>query len=84
MTTQVEQIGYSRMCGNELLRLPYRFKLPHSSLPDPRRFMRLLCPVILILLSTVDRVWNLLAMSDPAATQLVCHDLSGFTAVTAQ
>jgi hypothetical protein len=72
------------MGSHKCLRLLHGLEAPHPSLPDPRRFMRLLCPVILILLSTVDRVWNQLAMSDPIATQLVCHDLSGFTAVTAQ
>ena len=38
----------------ESLRLPYRLELTHPSLPDPSRLKRLLCPTMLIQVSTVD------------------------------
>ena len=50
------------MRGHESLSLPYRFEPTHPPLSDPCRLVRLLCPIILILLSTVDRLWNQFTM----------------------
>ena len=79
--TQVEQITDSSMSTQESLSLPYRFELAHPSLSHPGRLMRLLCPIILILLSTVDRLRNQLPMGDSIAAQFICHDLPGFAAM---
>ena len=43
------------MHSHKPLRLPDRFELTHSPLSDSGRLVRLLCPIILILLSAVDR-----------------------------
>ena len=81
MPTQVKQIGHSGMGTEKSLSLPYGFERPHPSLSHPGRFMGLLCPIILILLSTVDRFRNQLPMSNTIAAQFVSHDLPGFTAM---
>ena len=46
--------------------------------------MRLLCPVILILLRTVNRLGYQLTMSDTIASQLIGHDLSRFMTMASQ
>jgi hypothetical protein len=69
------------MRSQESLSLPDQLEISHSSLPSPSRFMRLLCSVILILLSTVGRLWCQLMMSDAITAQLVRHDLPGLTAM---
>jgi hypothetical protein len=51
-----EQVTNSGMSTQESLCLPNRFELAHPSLPDPGRLMRLLGPIILILLGTVNRL----------------------------
>ena len=56
MSTQIEQIGHSRMGTEKPLSLPHRFELPHTSPSNPSRLMGLLGPIILILLSAVDRL----------------------------
>jgi hypothetical protein len=53
------------------LGLPARLEAPHPPFSHPGRLMGLLCPVILIMLSTVDRVRNQFPMSDAIAAQLV-------------
>jgi hypothetical protein len=72
------------MRSNESLSLPDRFELPHSSLSLPGRFMRLLCPIVLILLSTVDRFRYEFTMCDTITTQFVRHDLPVLTTMTSQ
>ena len=64
------------------LSLHHRFEAPHTSFSHPGRFMRLLCSIILILLSAVDRVRNQFPMSNTIAAQLVSHDLPRLTTVT--
>ena len=54
--TQIEKITYSSMSSNKSLSPTNRLELPHPSLPLPRRLMTLLCPIVLILFSTVDRL----------------------------
>jgi hypothetical protein len=58
MPANIEQIGNSSMGVYKTLSLPHRFELPHPSLPDPGRLVRLVGTVIFILLSTVDRLGN--------------------------
>jgi hypothetical protein len=43
--------------------------------------MRLLCPIILILLRTVDRVRNQLTMCDSITAQFIGNDLPGLAAI---
>jgi len=52
---KVEQITDSSMRGHKSLSLPDRLEAPHTSLSHSGRLMRLLSPIILILLDTVDR-----------------------------
>ena len=52
---EIEQILNRGMGGDKSLRLLHRLESPHPSLPDPGHLMRLLGPIILILLSTVNR-----------------------------
>ena len=56
MSAQVKQVGNSGMSTEESLRLSRRLESSHPSLPHPSRLVRLLGSVVLILLSTVDRV----------------------------
>jgi hypothetical protein len=56
MPTQIEEIRNRGMSTQKPLSLPYRLELPHPSLPDPGRLMRLLSSVIFIQLSAVDRL----------------------------
>ena len=77
MPAKIEQILNSSMSCHKSLSLPDRLESSHPSLPHPGRLMRLLSPIILILLSTVDRLRNQLPMSHAIAAQLVRHDLPG-------
>ena len=43
--------------------------------------MRLLSPIILILFSAVDGLWNQLSVSDSITTQFIRDDFPGFSAV---
>ena len=87
MPSQVEQVAdRSRACPalsgmgtQKSLRLTCRFEPTHPSLPNSGRLVRLLCPIILILLSTVDRLGYQLPMCDAVTSQLVSHNLPGFT-----
>jgi hypothetical protein len=45
--------------------------------------VRLLSPIVLILFSTVDRIWNQLSMSYAITTQFVGNDLTGFASMAA-
>jgi len=76
MPSKIEQIRYSGMGAQESLSLADRLKLPHPPLPDPRRLVRLLCPIIFILLSAVDRLRDQFTMGNSVASQLIRHDLS--------
>jgi hypothetical protein len=69
--TQIEQVTDSSVCTQESLSLLYRFKLTHTSLPYPGRLVRLLGPVILVPLGTVDRLWNQLKIHINNLTILV-------------
>jgi len=66
------------------LSLPHRLELTHPSLPYPGRLMRLLCPIVLVLFGTVDRLGYQLSMGDTIASQLVGHDLPGLASVASQ
>jgi hypothetical protein len=46
--------------------------------------MRLLCPIILILLSAVNRLGDQLPVSDAITTQFISHDFPRLTAVIVQ
>ena len=76
MPSQIEQVADRSMRTQEALSLTHRLVPPHTPLPDPGRFVRLVFPIILILLSTVDRLWNQLTMRT-IAPQLFGHDLPG-------
>ena len=71
------------MNSQESLRLADGFessecRTTHPSLPHSGRLMRLLGPVILILLGTVDRFRNQLPVGHPVTSQLVSYDFPGF------
>ena len=72
------------MCTQESLCLPGRLELPHPSLPYSGRLMGLLCPIILILLHTVDRVRNQFPVSDTVTSQFISHDFPGLAAMASQ
>ena len=72
------------MGSHKSRRLPDRLESPHTPLSHPRRLVGLLCPVILILLSAVDRFWDQLTMSDTIASQLVGHDFPWLAAIIPQ
>ena len=69
------------MGTQESLSLPDRFELPHPSFPYPGCFVRLLGPIILILLRTVDRLWYKLPMSNAITAQFIGNDLPGLASV---
>ena len=69
------------MSSQESLRLSDGFELSHPSLSHSCRLMGLLDSVILILLSTVDRLRDQIPMSDAIASKLICDDFPGFTAM---
>ena len=56
MSTQDEQIADSCMRVQKPLSLPNRLEISHPAFSNPGRLMRLIGTIILILLSTVDRV----------------------------
>ncbi len=56
MPPQIEKIMDSSMGCYKSLRLPHRLEPPHPSLPYPRRLVRLLCPIILILFSAMNHI----------------------------
>jgi hypothetical protein len=66
------------------LSLAHRFEPPHPSLPYSGRLMGLLCSIILVLLSAVDRIGNKLMMCDSITTQFVGNDLSRLAAMASQ
>jgi hypothetical protein len=67
------------MGTQKLLSLTDRLEPSHHSLSHPGRFMGLLCPVIGISRIVMNNVRHKLTMSNAIASQLVSHDLSGFT-----
>ena len=69
------------MSTQKSLSLACRLEPPHPSLPYSGHLMALLCPVILILLSAVDRLWDQLPMGNAITPQFVGHDLSGLAAI---
>jgi len=84
MPSQIEQITNGSMGTQESLGLSDRFEPSHPSLTNPRRLMRLLCPVVGILISHVNGFRHQLPVSYSITAQFVSHDLSGFAAMTAQ
>ena len=64
---KIEQVTDNRMCTHKTLSLSDRLESPHPPLSNPGRLMRLLGPIILILLSTVNRLWHELAMCNTIA-----------------
>ena len=74
----------SSMCTQKPLSLTSRFESPHPPLSHPGRLVRLLGPIILILLGTVNRLRNQFPMSYAIAPQFISHDLPGFSAMGAQ
>ena len=84
MPTEVEQIGNCSMGTQESLSLPNYFELSHAPFSHSGSFMRLLGPIILILLSTVDCLRNQFSVSNTIAAQLIGYDLPGLVAMTAQ
>ena len=65
--TQIEQVTDSCMNSQKSLSLPDRFEAAHPSFPHSGRLMRLLSPIVLILLSAMDRAWYQLSMGYPIA-----------------
>ena len=55
------------MVSYESLGLPGQLELTHPSLPYPSRLMRLRCPIIFILLGTVNRLRNQFSMCNALA-----------------
>lgn len=76
VSAKVNQICNRSMSIQESLCLPDRFKPSHHPLPHPGRFVRLFCPIILILLGAVDRLRNQFPMSNPIAAQLLVRPLT--------
>ncbi len=81
MPAEIEKIIDCCVCAQESVSLPGRLEPTHPSLSHAGRFMRLLSPIILILLSTVDRFRNQFPMGNAIACQLVSYDLPRFTAM---
>jgi hypothetical protein len=82
--SQIEEIRNGGMGGHESLGLTHRLEPPHSPLSHPGRLVRLLGPVVLILLCTVDRFRDKLPMSDPITSQFISYYLSGFSSMGSQ
>lgn len=72
------------MGRDEPLGLLHRLEAPHSSRSHPGRLMRLFSPIILILLSTVDRLRHKFTMCNITIPQFVCRDLPELTATASQ
>ena len=72
------------MSSHKSLSLPHRLESPHPSLPYSDRLVGLLCPVILILLSAVDRLRYQLPMGNAITPQFVGNDLSRLAAMAVQ
>ena len=81
---QIKYIFHGGMCTNESLSLPHRLESSHALLPHPGRLMGLLCLIILVLFSTVDRLWNQFPVSEAMASQFIGDALPGFFPVTSQ
>ena len=84
VTTQIEQIGNGSVNSHESLSLAGRLELSHPSLLHPGCLMGLFGPIILILFGAVNRLGDTLSMRHTIASQLISHDLSGLTSMTAQ
>ena len=76
--SQIEEIRYGSVGTSESLSLSHRFEPPHPPLSYPGRFMRLIRPIILIMLSTVDGLRDQIPVCDTIAAQLIRDDLPGF------
>jgi len=70
-------------CHNPLS-LDHRLEAPHPTFSHPSGFVRLLGPIVGILISDMDRLWNYIAMGDRIASQLVSYDLPRFITMTSQ
>jgi hypothetical protein len=74
MPAKTEQILNGGMRGNESLSLFYRTEFSHPSFPHPGHLMRLLSPIILVLLGSVDGLWNQFPVGNTITAQLVSYD----------
>ena len=72
------------MSSHKCLSRPGRLESPHPSIPYSGRLMELLCSIILVLLSAVDRFWDQLPMGNTITPQFVDNDLPGLAAMAAQ
>ena len=72
------------MRAQKSLRLPCCFELPHHPLSHPSRLVGLLCPIVRVLLSAVDRVGNQLPMGNAITTQFIRHDFPEFVVIIPQ
>jgi len=79
--SKIKQITNSGMRTKKSSSLFHGLEPPHTSFSHPSRLMRLLCPIILILLRTVDRVRNQFPVSDTVSSQFISHDFPGFAAI---
>ena len=84
MPAQVEQVLHGGMDRDESLSLRHRLKSSHPPLSDSGRLMRLLGPIILILLSAVNRFRHHFPVSYWIASQLVRHDLPRLTTMASK
>ncbi len=64
------------MSSHQPLSLLHRFESPNPLLPNLGRFMTLLSPIVLVLLSTVDRLCYPFSVRNSIAPKLVRHDLA--------
>jgi hypothetical protein len=75
MTTKIEYISNRRMSRQKLLSLPSQLEFPHTPIPHPNRFLRLLGVVILIYFGAVQRLRYQFQMSYTVTPQFVCHNV---------
>jgi|TARA_B110000238_G_scaffold180584_1_gene204707 hypothetical protein len=71
MTAPIEKVTDNSMSTRKSLSLAHRFEPPHPSLPYSGRLMGLLCSIILVLLSAVDRIGNQLTMRYTMISQFI-------------
>jgi hypothetical protein len=72
------------MGSHKPLSLRHRFESSHPSLPHPGRLVRLLGTIVGISVSDMYGFRHHFPMRYRVATQLVRHDLPGFTAMISQ
>ncbi len=65
---RIEKVMDSGMRSDESLSLSYRLKSPHTSLSYPGRLVALLCPIVFILLGTVNNLGYQFPMGNTVTT----------------